>query len=272
MTMTEPDEAPDPPRRAPVSIMRSHDESPDTSKGQRARPPLLVWQDKLNASPGHHAISLMDYIRRVGYVFQLNVAQYKELVAQMQDPSYALPILSMDNLHDHDKLLSEVERLLHNVLTALTTRIDHHRAFMRRHFNQDAILIGEYNERVKSDFGVYAPAVFLQDLRNYLTHYQLPVAQSSLTIVPNQSFSVTFILVRQSLEDWEGWKADAKAWLSAQGKDIDMVPIVDNYARIAGAFDKWLYDRIGEKYEAEIRAYNDEVELFNLEHARVFGA
>jgi len=68
---------------------------------------------------------------------------------------------------------------------------------------------------------------------------------------------VTFTLVRQHLQDWPGWKGDARTWLTAQGEQIEIVPVVDGYARIVGAFDKWLSDRIGRKYATEIRAYNN---------------
>jgi hypothetical protein len=250
----------------------STDDGPpaEVPDGQRAHPRLLVWQDELNASPGHRAIALMDYVRRIGYVFQANVAQYKALVARMQDPSFALPILDVSNPQAHDDLLSEAERLLHNILMALSTRIDQQRAFMRRHFSEDAILMGEYIAKIKADFDGYVPGVFLRDLRNYLTHHRLPVAQSRQTF-SNQGFSVTFTLVRQQLQEWPGWKSDAEAWLTAQGEQIEIVPVVDGYARIAGAFDRWLYDRIGRKYAAEIRAYNEEAEAFNREWARVFG-
>jgi hypothetical protein len=235
-----------------------------------ARPPLRIWQDELNSSPGHHAIALMNYVRRIGYVFQANVGQYNTLVARMQDPSFALPILDLNNPQAHDDLLLEAERLLHNILMALSTRIDQQRTFMRRHFNHDATLMSEYTAKLKADFGGYAPSVFLRDLRNYLTHHRLPIAQSRQTF-SNEGFSVTFILVRQHLQEWPRWTRDAKAWLAAQSEQIDIVLLVDGYARIAGAFDKWLYDRIGRKYAAEIRAYNEEAKAFNREWTRVLG-
>ena len=108
----------------------------------------------------------MNYVRRIGYVFQANAAQYKALVARMQDPSFAQPILDVSNPQAHDDLLSEAERLLHNILMALGTRIDQQRAFMRRHFSEDAILMGEYVARIRADFGGYAPGAFLRDLRS----------------------------------------------------------------------------------------------------------
>ena len=77
--------------------------------------------------------------------------------------------------------------------------------------------------------------------------------------------------MRQHLQEWPGWKEGARTWLAAQGEQIEIVPVVDGYARIAGAFDKWLSERIGRKYATEIRAYNEEAEAFNREWARVFG-
>lgn len=212
----------------------------------------------------------MNYVRRIGYVFQANVAQYNALVAQIQDPSLALPIFDVNNPGALDDLLLEAERLLHNILMALSTRIDQQRAFMKRNFNEDATLMAEYVAKVKADFDEYAPSVFLRDLRNYVTHHRLPVAQSRQTF-SSQSFSVTFTLVRQHLQEWPKWKGNARAWLATQGEQVEIVPVVDGYARIAGTFDKWLHDRIGRKYAAEIRAYNKQEEAFNREWARVFG-
>ncbi len=211
----------------------------------------------------------MDYVRRIGYVFQANVLQYKTLVERVQDPAITLSIFDISNPQAHDDLLSEVERLLHNVLMALSTRIDQQRAFMRRHFADDVQLMSEFEAKRMADFGGYAPSEFLRQLRNYLTHDKLPVAQSQQEF-SQDSFSVTFTLVRRPLLEWDGWKS-AKRWLEAQGDQIAIVDLIDSYARIAGSFDKWLHDRIGLKYAAELREYDEAVEAFNREVDREFG-
>lgn len=106
-----------------------------------SRPSLLEWQAKLTASKGYHAVTLMDRIKRIGYVFQGNVSQYLGLVARLQDPAFSLPIMDARNPDAHDDLLSEAERLLHNVLTAMSTRIDQQRVFVRKRLSDDAKLI-----------------------------------------------------------------------------------------------------------------------------------
>ncbi|WP_194822586.1 hypothetical protein [Micromonospora sp. S-DT3-3-22] len=237
---------------------------------QPDRPHLLVWQDELKASPGYRAVELMAYVRRIGYVLQANVAQYNDLIARLQDPSHSLPIFDISNPEVHDDLLSEVERLLHNVLMALSTRIDQQRRFMKKHFSDDAALTVEYAERVRTGFDDYAPSAFLRGLRNYLTHHRLPVAQSQQTFSP-QSFSVTFVLLCQPLLEWSRWNSDIKRWIASRGDCLEIVSMIDGYARIAGDFDKWLHDRIGLKYASEIREYEDSANAFNRELDRTFG-
>jgi hypothetical protein len=65
--------------------------------------------------------------------------------------------------------------------------------------------------------------------------------------------------------------AFARIWLQAQSRDIEIVGVLDGYARLAGEFDKWLHDRIGAKYAAEIQAYEEAAEAFDREWDRAFG-
>lgn len=132
------------------------------------------------AMPGYIARARMDYVQRIGYVFQGNGADYKALVARLQDPGVSLPIPAVGSEGAHDLLLSEAERLLHNVLMAVSTRIDQQRAFMDRNFGDTSELTAEYAARIRSTFAAYPSADVLRDLRNYLTHHRLPVAQSWL--------------------------------------------------------------------------------------------
>jgi len=129
------------------------------------RPSLLKWQAQLQASPGFRAIALTDRVKRMGYLFQGNVAQYKSFVASLQDPSVSFPIMDVRSPDAHDDLLSEAERLLHNVLTAMSTRVDQQRRFMDKYFQEDSVLMTEYGERVASAFTASSEAAFLKGLR-----------------------------------------------------------------------------------------------------------
>jgi hypothetical protein len=164
----------------------------------------------------------------------------------------------------------EAERLLHNVLTAMSTRVDQQRRFMERNFQDDPVLVKEHRDRIASAFGTSAEAAFLKGLRNYITHMQLPVAQSRQTF-GTASFEVTFILPSGPLLGWDGWNAGMQAWISSQGDAVAIVDVVDAYARMAGESDKWLHDRIGQGHQAEIAAFLREQDEYTREYDRVFG-
>ena len=181
----------------------------------------------------------------MSYLLQGNVRQYGALVAMLQDPAVSFPIL--DDPVAHADLLGEAERLLHNVLTAMSTRVDHQRNFMTTHFGDDPVLMQEYRDRLASDFKASAEAEFLKRLRNYIAHKQLPVAVSQEAYTA-RSVQVTFALTAAPLLEWDGWNVGTRAWIADYGMYVPIVNVVDTYAQVADAFDRWLMDRIGVKY------------------------
>lgn len=241
-----------------------------TAPEEVGRPSLVDWQKRLNASLGCRALALGDRVRRIGYVFQGNVAQYKSLVAELQNPVVSGPILDVRNPVAHDRLLSEAERLLHNVVTAMSTRVDQQRRFMEEYFQHDSVLMDEYHSKVSSMFKDDLQAKFLKGLRNYITHAQLPVAQSRQTF-GQESFEITFTLPADPLLAWSRWSGELRIWIASQGDAVVIVDVVDAYARKAGELDKWLFDRIALKYQADIDPYLRECAEFDREVARVFG-
>lgn len=235
------------------------------------RPSLLEWQAQLRASTGFRAIALMNLVKRMSYLFQGNVAQYKSLVARLQDPAVSFPILDVRMPDAHDDLLTEAERLLHNVLTAMSTRVDQQRRFMEKNFQDDPVLTKEYRERIASVFAPSAEAAFLKGLRNYIAHTQLPVAQSRQTF-GSGPFEVTFTLAGEPLLTWDGWNNSMRAWISSQGEGVAIVDVVDVYGRLAEDFDKWLFDRIGLKYRQELDAFLYEQKKYTREFDRAFNS
>ncbi len=207
----------------------------------------------------------------MGCLFQANAGQYKSLVARLQVPSVSFQLLDIRNPGAHDDLLDEAERLLHNVLTAMSTRVDQERRFIANHFDDDPVLTTEYRERIVASFISSPEATFLKGLRNYITHRQLPVHQSMETL-QQHSFEITFILPVNPLLDWDGWNNSQRSWIASQGKAVHIVRVVDTYAGIAGDFDKWLYGRIRLKYKTDIEAFLRERNEYTQEHERIFGA
>jgi hypothetical protein len=242
----------------------------ESAAGNPVGSALRAQQRMLDSSAGYRALALMDGIKRIAYIFQANVTQYNGLVARLQDPGFSLPIFDMRNPGAHDDLLSEAERLLHNVLAAMSTRVDQQRAFMKTHFSSDAELTKEYLARVSTTFIADMLSKFLKDLRNQMAHHQLPVAQGQQTFT-RESIAITFTLPAKPLLGWEDWSSGVKEWIASQGKDVAIVDVVNEYARKAADHDKWLLEKIRLKYETEIREYRQAAEAYQREYDRVFG-
>jgi hypothetical protein len=196
--------------------------------------------------PGYRLVGLIGAVKRMSYLLQGNVQQYRVLVARLQEPAVSFPIL--EDPVAHADLLGEAERLLHNVLTAMSTRVDQQRRFMDSYFGDDPVLMKEYRDRIASNFNS-AEATFLKRLRNHIAHMQLPVARSQ-EAYSAQSVRISFILSAAPLLEWDGWNASTRAWIVGHGEHVPIVDVIDAYARVAGEFDKWLADRIIVKCQA----------------------
>jgi hypothetical protein len=244
-----------------------------TTSTQPTNEPAELWfvaeQRRLFGMPGYRALALMDRVKRIAYIFQANVAQYKALAACLQDPGFSLPIMDTRNPDAHDELLSEAERLLHNVLTAMSTRVDQLRVFTDKHFAHDAVFQKAYKDRISSDFHDDRAATFLKFLRNHLTHQGLPVGESNSSMSAT-SYEVTFILPVAPLLEWK-WNTQVMTWITGHGDDIPIVDIVDSYAAKVGTFDHWLYELIGEKYRTEIDEYRHAETAYLRKHDQAFG-
>jgi hypothetical protein len=246
------------------------DQIAEPSDSSSDEPSLLRSQRQLIQSPGYRAMALTDRVKRIGYIFQANVGQYKALVFRLQDPKFSLPLLGVQNRDGHADLLSEAERLLHNVLTSMMTRVDQQRVFMNKHFSDDLTLTTEYREKISHEFAGDPSATFLKDLRNHIAHHQLPVAQSRESW-SKDSFSVSLILPCGPLLQWD-WSSGIKDWITEHEDAVEIVAVIDSYARKAGSFDKWLFDMIAARNSDDIRDFYIAQEKHTREYDRVFGS
>ncbi|ACU77390.1 hypothetical protein Caci_8571 [Catenulispora acidiphila DSM 44928] len=232
------------------------------------RPSFIELQEAVTRSPGYRITALLGRIDRISYILQRNVADYLGLVARVQDPDDALALFDTRNPGPHDELLSEVERLLHNVLTGISTRVDQLRVVATERFD-DTELKQAYDDEVKSVFATDTASAFLKKLRNYMAHYELPVGQSQQTFT-RHSFSVTFTLRTAPLLRWKDWNATERRWMTGLGDDIMIVDLVQAYAKKAADFDNWLMREIAAKYREEIADLRRAEARYNQMHDRIF--
>jgi hypothetical protein len=62
-----------------------------------------------------------------------------------------------------------------------------------------------------------------------------------------------------TLKEWDGWKAKARAYLETLGSEADLRNIIDDYEPVVTNFQEWLSERIVEEHSEAVR------DLYDLE-------
>jgi len=170
-------------------------------------------------------------------VFLGNERELRESLVHHSNLEVAISLWDVENREGLDNFLDEVVRLLHNYLAAAGTLRDHSRRLWQKHLPSDP----EYDERVKATFADSPLCVFVQDLRNYSLHNQLPVAHGHMTWGTDHGLTPSVKVRKESLlESWE-WKSLAKEYLSSLEKEwIDLLELIQAYTDTVTHFNDWL--------------------------------
>ena len=94
----------------------------------------------------------------------------------------------------------------------------------------------------------------MSKLRNYCTHYLIPLPELSTTFSwerGSQGVTVNTLQLDKAKCDkflrWDGWGGQAKESLSRQAQLFDLAPIVARYVNAANEFAAWFWDEINRR-------------------------
>lgn len=136
-------------------------------------------------------------------------------------------------------------RALHNYLASAMTLVDHTRRLMR---NRTGTVAAEFTRR-KADLLEHPEVPFMQDLRNFTLHRELPFLAHTLSMTnvntPDQEFESEVLLSAIDLLDWDGWTARSVAFLSSDG-DVELRPVVRKHGELVSALNIWLFNALME--------------------------
>ncbi len=145
--------------------------------------------------------------------------------------------------------VSEFGRLLDNFLAAAAARVCRERNMITKWY-KDTELWQEYEAEIGRHFKDNKLSLFIEDLRNYAMHYDLPVTRGSM--VGAASFSPTtggptigraFLIEKAELEKWDNW-IKGKSYLKTADRFIPIAELVDQYFQKIQDFDLWLVKSI----------------------------
>lgn len=225
----------------------------------------------LEALPGAQLKRDLDALNRCSYIIGENG---KELAAHV-----AGFLNSQQHVSDvSDRYVNELVRLLHNYLASVTSLIDAQRVVMRHRWpttNKDEkseFETKDYAEQLAATFET-GEAEFMVKLRNYCTHYSVPLPSLGTTIRWENGGPVvqvnTLQLDRDLLLRWDKWGAPAKTYLGGQEASFDLAPIIESYMKSVREFYEWFWGEIDQRsslIQDELRTRATETQLWRDEN------
>jgi hypothetical protein len=221
-------------------------------------------RDEILASPDRKLVIEYELVAKTYGVFKGNARELRVYLDRHSDPAIALPLWDLNHRERLYAFLDEVGRLLHNYLAAVGSLREHTRILWQTYLAEDPA----YTEQVQSTFAESGCCLFVQDLRNYTLHSQLPVAHAHMSGTQT-SVDFTVRLSRPDLLRWSGWRSKAKEYLRGLPADeIDLAEVIGEYGKTVTEFYDWFgfafrertlnpFRRIQRLYEAHNEALAD---------------
>jgi hypothetical protein len=124
--------------------------------------------------------------------------------------------------------------------------------------------VAEYNAEVRSRFLNNPLSLFIEDLRNYILHYSLPITTATVKVTVdqatgNQSEIAAITLNKSALLQWKKW-SKGKKFLDTADDEIAVLDITEQYHHQVTEFHQWMHKAFDTFHATEF-AWLKEMEL-----------
>lgn len=169
-------------------------------------------------------------------------------------------------LKNRDKLQNfqiEFSRHLHNYLASVKTVIDQTRTF-KKHLNLEGVFESKYTEKGK-EFLSSDSITFIQQLREYIQHYDLLPTGVEIKVNKTDGEKVTLIVSTKDITGFSRWNAKSKRFLERNPENIDIIKHLKDYQNNIHLFYKWFYEEVQHVFIKEL----DELEKLSEDYQKL---
>lgn len=191
--------------------------------------PLLDWK-RVQRLPGAEALRWRESLARIQGILLANASDLMKSIEVWGSPgsgtqdSHRLPVWD------------DVERLLHNTVASMVSRVDLTRGLVRSWSFDRGWIEDEYQRRV-NELVAHDVVPFFHELRNYILHHRLVTPTSTIQV---QAVPGLFVVLSTSELLDHGWNARQRAWIAGHGEHLILAPALREYMGLINAFDAWL--------------------------------
>ena len=195
------------------------------------------------------------------HVFERNYQVLKKVLVKAQSPDAFYELWVMGKEKELNFVMSEIIRLFHNFVASAITYVDHTRAVMRDWY-ENTDFLKEYQSEIDRRFVNNTITMFIEDLRNFTLHYQLPLttAQVMFETEPETGKDKTvqtFLLEKSDLLRWKKWSDKGKPFLNQSEEQINLLNLIDSYYSEVNSFFIWIMDHLEELHAEDIKWLNE---------------
>jgi hypothetical protein len=208
--------------------------------------------DELEAMPEYRRLSVIRQFSTSVSLFDTNAQELKNLIRNAEGSTAAIELWRLESRPNLQAFQVELMRLVHNFVASAFTLVDHARRFYNKNYQSDA-RFPDYDERVRHDFREDPLSQFVQGLRNYVLHKELPDLATAMSYEQGGDIHHRHYWRLGELKTFDGWNTSAKRFLAEAEADIDIGEVIDLYTAKVRAFYKWVFGRLEEIHTDDLK-------------------
>ena len=223
-------------------------------KVHRLEQELFELSEQIKATEGHRIQAKIRGLMGSYYVFESNYHWLVRALDYFGRKEFFMEVWREDNRAKLERFIDEVTRLLHNFLAGAQSLVDHTRVFKNKMYKGHRFK-KVYQEKVDRDLSHSPIVCFVQDLRNYVLHKQLPIASATLSFKGEggtiTEFDSTVKLDVNELRAWNKWKPESRAYLDSLDDKVQIRELVEKYEGAIKAFYQWFGEQQAQVHHSE---------------------
>src|SRR5215217_7120632 len=211
-------------------------------KVHRLEQALFELSEQIKATEGHRIQAKIRGLMSSYYVFESNYRWLVRALDYFGRKEVFMEVWREDNRAKLESFIDEVTRLLHNFLAGAKSLVDHTRVFKDKMYKGHRFK-KVYQDKIDRDLKDAPIVCFVQDLRNYVLHKQLPIASATLSFKGGggtlTEFDSTVKLDVNELREWDRWKPESRAYLDSLDDNVQIRDVAETYETAIRSFYQW---------------------------------
>jgi hypothetical protein len=199
--------------------------------------------EHLEASQGRKVEIRIRQLQLMNHIFITNFSDLSDFFMFTKDERNAIEIIRTGNKEVFESFSFELTRHFFNFITATKAYIDQTRRWVNTYYKSTDFEI-YYTREVDKVFINNILCKFIQDLRNYQTHYMIPFTAYSASFSTEQPLEFKISLSKDKLLEYNKWTSDSINYINSFEKDINVEAFCNDYFDLIKNFYESFFKKI----------------------------